>query len=191
MTAGLLRPAVRGSQARSAPSIVVLAGPCAHDRVMTVHRWPPGMPPEELGAVVHGPVLLSRAPGIVAGLRCVVAHPGRLLLPLVVRAEGVQAEAAGRQTFHDGLPLGEVGGSQPQLHVTVDEMSGYADASATQCSGGGDAFSLDADYWITHHPRDGRLHVSIAWPEAGLPETSTVLVLEGLDDAQERIVRLL
>ncbi|MCI2238033.1 hypothetical protein MO973_38250 [Paenibacillus sp. TRM 82003] len=66
---------------------------------MTMHRWPPALPPDELGAVVHGPVVLARATGIVAGLRCVFAHTGGLLLPVVLRAGGVQAEAAARQTF--------------------------------------------------------------------------------------------
>ncbi|MGY1841507.1 MULTISPECIES: hypothetical protein [unclassified Modestobacter] len=62
-------------------------------------RWPAAPPPDDLGAVVHCPVLLARSPGIAAGLRCVFAHPGGLHLPVVVRAEGVQAEAAGRRTF--------------------------------------------------------------------------------------------
>lgn len=65
---------------------------------MTRLRWPAQLPPDdELGAVVHGPVVLARSPGIAAGLRCVFAHPTGLHLPLVLRAEGVQAEAAGRR----------------------------------------------------------------------------------------------
>lgn len=177
----------------------MLPHPRTHDRLMPLHRWPPGMPAEELGAIVHGPVILARATGIAAGLRCIFAHPGRLLLPLVVRANGVQAEAASRQSFRrgrhataaSGVGLSTSTGSDPQLHVSLNERSGFADVSQNERSGGDDGFDLEASYWIDEYPRDGRVHVVLAWPQAGLPETSTVLTLEGLDDAAQRILRLL
>ena len=65
---------------------------------MRAHRWGAVVEPTDLGAVVHGPVVLGRAPGIVAGLRCVFGHTDGLWLPFVLRAEGVQAEAAFRQS---------------------------------------------------------------------------------------------
>ena len=166
---------------------------------MTLHRWPPGMPAAELGAIVHDPVILARATGIAAGLRCIFAHPGRLLLPLVVQANGVHAEAASRQTFPrerhataaSGGGLSTKTGSDLQLLVAVNERWGFADASRSERSGGDDAFDMEAHYWIDEYPRDGRVHLRLAWPQAGLPETSTVLTLKGLEDAAQRILPLL
>ncbi|WP_432571277.1 hypothetical protein [Kineococcus sp. SYSU DK005] len=163
---------------------------------MTPHRWPPAAPPDELGAVVHGPVVLARATGIVAGLRCVFAHTGGLLLPFVLRARGVQAEAACRQTFGHLREPGPDGGgavswSLPQVHVEVDGLAGFADSSGGPSSGGDDDFEMQARYWIDRLPRDGRLGIGVAWPRAGLPESRTVLELGDLGDLHERVLPLL
>ena len=161
-----------------------------------LHRWPPAQPPDELGAVVHGPVVLGRAPGIVAGLRCVFAHTGGLLLPFVLRATGVQAEAAARQTFgHLQGPVTDPGdtspGSTPAVFVEVGDRAGRADSSGGPSSGGEDGFEMEARYWIGEIPRDGRLRITVAWPQAGLPESRTVLTLDGLDDLSARVLPLL
>ena len=159
---------------------------------MTAHRWPAAVPPDELGAVVHGPVLLARAPGIAAGLRCVFAHPGGLRLPFVLRASGVQAEAAGRRTFR--RPHEETGGGDPwsgvTLHVEVDGVAGIADAANQESSGSADAFTLESTYWIDRLPRDGRLRLTVAWEQAGLAGTTTELRLDDLGNLGDRVVAL-
>ncbi|PRY12493.1 hypothetical protein [Kineococcus rhizosphaerae] len=147
---------------------------------MRAHRWAAAVEPTDLGAVVHGPVVLARAPGIVAGLRCVFAHTDGLWLPFVLRAEGVQAEAATRQSFSGHLPLDETGPgtwSEPVVAIGVDGDEGFADASRSSGGGGEDSFDLDAGYWVDRVPSDGRLTVTVSWPQAGLPETRTDLVL--------------
>ena len=163
---------------------------------MTLHRWSPATPPDELGAVVHGPVILARATGIVAGLRCVFAHTTGLLLPFVLRAEAVQAEAASRQAFghiHEPItdPDDTRSWSLPQVHVAVNDQAGFADSSGGPTSGGDDDFEMQARFWIDEIPRDGRLGITVAWPQAGLPQTRTVLHLEGLNDLHERVLPLL
>ena len=159
---------------------------------MTRHRWPAALPPDELGVVVHGPVLLARSPGIAAGLRCVYAHPGGLLLPLVVRADGVQAEAAGRNTFprHRSEARERDPWSGLTLEVAVDGICGIADAAHHESSGSGDAFSSEGRYWIDRLPHDGRLRLTVAWPEAGLARKTAVLALEDLGGLGERMVPL-
>jgi hypothetical protein len=129
---------------------------------VTRHRWPAALPPDELGVVVHGPVLLARSPGIAAGLRCVYAHPGGLRLPLVLRAADVQADAAARTTsprFRD-----DAGDREPwsglTLDVEVDGIRGVADAANQESSGNADDFSLEGTYWIDRLPRDGRLRLT-------------------------------
>jgi len=160
---------------------------------MTRSRWPAQAPPEELGAVVHGPVVLARSPGIAAGLRCVFAHPTGLHLPVVVRAEGVQAEAAGRRTF-PGARGREVLEPAPwsglQLSVQVDGESRTVDAAGQESSGSIDRFSAEAVYWVGALPTDGQLGISVGWPQAGLAEATTVLALEGLDDLATRVLSL-
>lgn len=46
---------------------------------------------------------------------------------------------------------------------------------------------------LTVHVRaDDRagLHLTVAWPQAGLPESQTVLTLDPLDDVRERVLSL-
>ncbi|TFV75052.1 hypothetical protein E4P40_19555 [Blastococcus sp. CT_GayMR20] len=159
---------------------------------MTLHRWAAVLPPDELGVVVHGPVLLGRSPGIAAGLRCVFAHPGGLRLPFVLRASGVQAEAAGRRTF--SRPRDEAGVDGPwsgvTLHVEVDGVTGIADAAHQESSGSADVFALESTYWIDRLPGDGRLRLTVAWPQAGLAETTTELELDDLGGLDGRVVPL-
>lgn len=164
---------------------------------MTLHRWPPAVQPDELGAIAHGPVILARGPGIVAGLRCVFAHTGGILLPFVLRAHGVQGEAASRQFFRHDFESTEPQTdvippwSAPQVHVEVNDSAGYADPGGGPSSGGDDDFEMQGRYWIDEIPRDGTLAVTVAWPQAGLPQSRTVLHLDGLDALHQRVLPLL
>jgi hypothetical protein len=158
---------------------------------VTSARWPSQVLPFELGAVVHGPVLLARSPGIAAGLRCVFAHPGGLHLPLVLHAEGVQAEAAGRRTFPPpGGASGRDSWSGPVLTVELDGESRTADAGSQESSGGSDAFDMAAAYWIGRLPRNGVVTLTFAWPQAGLSGGTVTLQLGDLTDVAARVVPL-
>jgi hypothetical protein len=140
---------------------------------------------------VHGPVLLARSPGIAAGLRCVFAHPGGLHLPLVLHAEGVQAEAAVRRTFPTAGGTAEVDPwSGPVLTVELDGETRTADAGGQESSGGSDAFDLAASYWIGRLPHDGTLRLTLAWPQAGLTRSTATLRLGDLADVASRVVPL-
>lgn len=147
---------------------------------MRAHRWPPAPEPDELGAIAHGPVVLARSPGIVAGLWCVVAQTGGLSLPFVLRAAGVQAEAASRQSTSHRLALEDAGPgtfSEPRVGIRVGDAEGLADASQATSSGGDDAYDLDANFWIDALPADGRVVVTVSWVQAGLAESRTELRL--------------
>lgn len=158
---------------------------------VSVHRFPPAVTPDELGAVVHGPIILARATGIVVGLRCVFAHTAGLQLPMVLRATGVKAEAASRSRQrplgeHDPRPF-----SGPTMHVEVGDHSGWADPSQTRTTGGKDYFAMDANYWINQVPSDPRLFLTVTWLQAGLPESRTELALDHLDNYDDQILPLL
>jgi hypothetical protein len=139
-------------------------------------------------------VLLARSPGIAAGLRCVFAHPGGLHLPLVLRADGVQAEAAVRRSFPPRdpgppRPAERDPWSGPRLTAGIDGEVRTADPGEQQSSGGSDAFDLQAAYWLGRLPSDGRVELTFSWPEAGLAENTVELRLD-LGDLPGRIVRL-
>ena len=160
---------------------------------MPTARWPAELLPDELGAVVHGPVVLARSPGIAVGLRCVFAHPTGLHLPLVLLAEGVQAEAATRRSgmgrHSDEMPE-HMPWSGLSLTVEMDGEVRTADPTRRTSSGSDDHYALAADHWIGALPGDGRLTLTAGWPEAGLAEQRTVLTLEDLDHLADRVVSL-
>jgi hypothetical protein len=141
--------------------------------------------------VVHGPAILGRATGIVVGLRCVFAHADGLLLPVVLHASGVQAEAAGKQRHRprSGDALQDHG-SMLAVHVRADDRAGPADPSRTTGSARPDSFWLEATYWLDVLPSDRQLHLTVAWPQVGMPESQTVLTLDPLDDVLERVLPL-
>ncbi|MFQ1002745.1 hypothetical protein [Modestobacter sp. SSW1-42] len=161
-------------------------------------RWPPAMiPRDELGVVVHGPVVLARSPGIIAALRHVVAHPDALYLSMVVHADGVQAEAAARDRQRwrsaDRPAAGTAGSdpwSGPLVTVAVDGEERTVDPGTSRSSGGPDSYDSDTLYRVGRLPPDGRLQLTVAWPQAGLAEATTVLQLDDLRDLAARVVRL-
>lgn len=147
--------------------------------------WPDGPMPKDLGAVVLGPVLLGRASGVAVGLRCVFAHPTGLHLPLVLVATGGDADRANRASFpsRDSAPTFRLLAEANGKHGPVDQWR--------QESQGWDGhFAMRADYWVAELPHDRVLALTVAWPEIGLPLTSTTHHLEPLADLDSRVVSL-
>jgi hypothetical protein len=167
---------------------------------MSVDRWSFEDQSGVLGVLVHGPAVVARSTGIVAAVRCIFASPGGLEIDLVLRAIGVQAEAAGRQSFGGHVPhmppAGETigtwrGGSEPVLLVEVNGRRATAYPSEQGSSGGEDHFDSEMSVAIPELPSDGLIKLSVSWPEAGLAEGSVTLTLGSLDDLENRVVRLL
>ena len=161
----------------------------------------PTIVPDDTGVPVHGPLLLSRAPGIRAVLTQLRAHadPPGLMLHLHLTAVDVHAEAATRQVVDDTprrLPHLDGGsedpGPGPVLHVRVDDVAASVPAGARsvrtfQDTSTGEArFSWEATYWIPQLPTEGRIHLRIRWPQAGLPEAEHTLVLAPPADGDRR-----
>jgi hypothetical protein len=158
-----------------------------------------------LGVVVHGPAILagSAALGVVAGVRCVFAHPSGVHLPVVAAASGIYAEAADRVHRGSLKALEQAEKSQPGrgdvrsdplrtmvLTVQVNGRRGPAHPYQEQSSGGNDHFDLQADYWIPELPGDELIEVTTSWPEIGLEEHTTVLSCGHLDDLAGRVYPL-
>lgn len=169
---------------------------------------------EGLGALVHGPRVLSRGPGIGLGLRCAFAYLDGLLLSLEVKAIGQAALDAAESEFR--LPSGRSGPPRPprlppsaphfsvpasaagltpegQLWLTLDQhhnSGGLLTRGARGEDPGTLAYHRDVDLWWPGSPEDARLPFEAGWPELGAPTTTTVLALENLDDLHERVVRL-
>ncbi|WP_432573199.1 hypothetical protein [Kineococcus sp. SYSU DK005] len=168
----------------------------------------------ELGALVHGPCVLSTGPGIGIGLRCAFAHLDGLLLSIEVKATG---QAARNAHDSDSLPRSGRSGLRPSrtLPYSSARLSVPASAAGTTPDGqpwlrlehhsdrrahtarrssgddpGTPAYVQDLDLWWPDLPADARLPLEAGWPELGAPMTTTVLVLENLDDLAEKVVRL-
>jgi hypothetical protein len=166
---------------------------------MSLDRWSSERDPDVLGVLVHGPAVIARSAGIVMAVRCIFARPGGLELDLMLRAAGVQAEAASRQTFgkHDpllGLPDqaedGWRGGSEPELFIEVDGRRAIAYPHEQSSGGGDDHFDSEMRVVIAGLPSDGVITLTSSWPEAGLAEGSLRLTLDSLDDLENRVIRL-
>ena len=151
-------------------------------------------PPESLGAVVHGPIVLGRAPGIAVGLRCIFGYPSGLSLQVVLRARGVQAEAAARRSEYAGVGYQGHGSTarRPQELLSVDVAGRLHPLSPvhTETSSGDDVFDHEATYWLSPLPRERELVLVVAWPQAGLPEQTCRLTLGELHDLSERVLPL-
>ncbi|WP_432534897.1 hypothetical protein [Kineococcus arenarius] len=156
-------------------------------------RWVPAIPPDDTGVQAHGPLLLSEAPGIRAELDHVQAHahPAGLMLHLNLHADGVPAQAAQRQLLDQPRePLDPAGGtadlgSQPVLHVTINDLADQVHAKQRSVrthqdkSTGEVRLAMHARYWIAELPADAQVRLSISWPRAGLPHAEHTLTLLG------------
>ncbi|WP_024288947.1 hypothetical protein [Cellulomonas sp. KRMCY2] len=152
---------------------------------MIEHVWSNDPLPEDLGVVVLGPVLLGRANGVAVGLRCVFAHPTGLHLLLVLLANGHGADLANRASFPgpDSAPTF-------RLLAEANGKRGPVDHWRQGAEGGDGQFVMRADYWVNELPHDRTLALTVAWPEIGLPQTSTTLLLGNMTDLDRRVVSL-
>ncbi|NAZ74313.1 hypothetical protein GTQ99_02585 [Kineococcus sp. T13] len=150
------------------------------------HHWQLEPPPEDVGVLAHGRMPLSRGQGISAELHHLQAHAQGLMLHLVLRADGVYAEAAKRQLTprpmmprRDAAPDGDgptaAADSSPLLHIEVNDLVEQVPPQRSEAHGTNDAFEMQAQFWIGELPRDGRVAVAVQWPQAGLPLGGTVL----------------
>jgi hypothetical protein len=159
---------------------------------MTYSRWTTIEHHDELGVIVHGPAIVARSTGIAFAVRCIFAHSDGLILDFVLRASGVQAEAACRQTFRARPDRPSIEGSEPAVFLEggghrVDVCS-YGESSA---EGGGETFRAERNLGVSILPPDGTITLTASWPEAGLAEGSVTLTLEIPDDLDSRVLRLL
>ncbi|WP_432572281.1 hypothetical protein [Kineococcus sp. SYSU DK005] len=136
-----------------------------------------------LGAIVHGPAVLARAPGIAVGLRCVFAYPDSLSVWLVARAEAAlipqdppprsDAEAvvqAQREALWPGRP------HDPLVHVTMN----HAPAQRLSWAERRDDCTIDGVRYISCSarllglPAGGQLDVEVSWGPALAPVLTRV-----------------
>jgi hypothetical protein len=78
------------------------------------------------------------------------------------------------------LPSFDEGDSLRLGVMTPAGAARWLDAYASSSSETEDHYRLEAAYWLTPLPVDGLLTLVCAWPEIGLPETQTNLILPEL-----------
>ena len=163
---------------------------------MKRERWIDAPAEIDLGAVVHGPLVLAAGSGVAVGLRCVFAHQTGLHLPLVVLATGVHAEAAGRQTGQPAAPPGyrpsdPPGWSHLQVSGEVNGRVGEMEPFSASRSSSLDRYTEQAEYWIGELPGDGVLRLTVGWPRIGLDPATTTLQLGPPDQIATGAITLL
>lgn len=151
-----------------------------------------------LGALAHGPVLLARVPGIAVGLRCVFAFPEGLKLWFVAHARDVdlvpanpsprsEEEAAELSRRWSEFPAGA---DEPVVHVGVGGIRQRLPLHARgDHSSGTGARHVSGELRVLGLPADGRVTVDVSWGPS-LPETSTTLQLENLEEVAASAVAL-
>ncbi|GAA3559718.1 hypothetical protein GCM10022197_14000 [Microlunatus spumicola] len=132
-------------------------------------------------------------------MRCIFARPGGLELDLVLRAVGVQAEAAGRQSLEEpddrgtrrceGSWLGR-GGSELDLTIEIDGRKAVVYPFEQSASGGEDEYTSEFRVAVDVLPSDGRVTLITSWPRAGLAKGGVTLTLATLDGLEDRVVQL-
>jgi hypothetical protein len=166
---------------------------------VSVDRWSSEPNYDGLGVVVHGPSVVARSTGIAMAVRCIFAYPGGLEIDLVLRAAGVQAEAAARQSFGRHVPMLRPadetedtwrGGSEPEVVIGMDGRRAVAYPREQTSSGGEDEFNSELRVAVAELPSDGVITLTASWPQAGLAEGSATLTLAPLDDLENRVIQL-
>ncbi|GAB3470188.1 hypothetical protein AB1207_13580 [Kineococcus endophyticus] len=169
---------------------------------MTTHPWNVEESDDtwrRLGAVVHGPAVLARAPGIAVGLRCVFAYPDSLSVWLLARADAAlipqdlpprsDAEAA-VQSQWEALWPGRP--HDPLVHVTLD----HGPQRRLSWAERRDDSTLDGVRYISSAsrilglPAGGQLDFEVSWGPALAP-VSTRVQLSHLQRLTDRALLLL
>jgi hypothetical protein len=86
----------------------------------------------------------------------------------------------GAITEQRDLPQFEEGGTLRLAVLTPARDAQWLDAYQATSSSTEERYRLEASYWMTPLPRDGLLTLACAWPEIGLPEALTDVVLPDL-----------
>ena len=186
----------------------------------TLGRVSSGIPfsfEQELGVLAHGPRVLSAAPGIGIGLRCLFAHSDGLMLCVQVKATGQTARDAYECGPHlgsgrsGGLPRPALPPSEVRLEVPAGAGGSTAEAQSwpwlehhvnhtTYGTPGASPdhpnrpgtplYVQELNLWWPALPADARLPLHAGWPEIGAPMSTTVLVLHHLDRLAQEVIRL-
>jgi hypothetical protein len=83
-------------------------------------------------------------------------------------------------TEQRSLPRFEEGDTLRLAVLTPAGDARWLDAYQSTSSRTEDRYRLEASYWVTPLPRDGLLTLACSWPEIGLPEALTDVVLPDL-----------
>ncbi len=143
----------------------------------------PVKPDEELlGIVVHSGLVLASDKGVVAALRRITAFPAGLSLDAVVLEAAAPPDHLHKQATIEPPHLPRFGrGDELRLAVLTrgDEPQSLHPYQASS-SGNDTHYRFEASYWAAPLPVHGLLTLVCAWPEVGLGETVTDILLPDL-----------
>lgn len=163
--------------------------------------WYIGMlPPEtsELGAVAHGPAILAQLPGVIIGLRTIMAYTSGLEIAVMVAASGAQASLVERQFVapaeidpSSGLPSrGPILGENLRLSAADDSTEQPTPRRNTAARSRSGFYRREYLFVTSELPTSSQLRYLIAWPSVGIRPFTVEVAIPEPEDIRRRIITL-
>ena len=140
----------------------------------------------EIGAVAHGPMVLTQNEGITVALRSIMAYSRGLEIAVTVVGRGIHAEAIHRQYTAPAVTDSETGRSRPgpkrgrpmKLRALDDPLlQPVLRADSQGWYNTVDLYQREYLYEISDLPNTRHLPLIAEWPEVGLDPVTTDLLL--------------
>jgi hypothetical protein len=146
----------------------------------------------ELGAIAHGPLLLSDSNGYRVGLRYLIAYRNVIDMALTVSASGLRsAELAAHFRATYG-PSGRPSVARPEdgfsTWVVSPELNIYTERSSQNPHTEEGHYVRDFSYVINGRPTGVSLEIEYRWPAIDLDRTRVVLEIPPAQALDEAIV---
>jgi hypothetical protein len=163
---------------------------------MSQFAWIDRPVPAELGAIAHGPIVLSEFGGYRIGLRYIVAYRLVMDVALVVAARGPESATLARQfTVRRvaGEPLAVTKRSRPDglvVRVVAPELHISPRGSSRNPNTIEGHYMQEFSYAIDGRPDGTSLTLEYFWPGIGLEREQCALTIPSPEILNSRIIRI-
>ncbi|QHE73460.1 hypothetical protein [Rhodococcus sp. WAY2] len=145
----------------------------------------------ELGAIAHGPLLLSDSNGYRVGIRYLIAYRNVMDMTLAVSATGSKSAELARQ-FRATYGTGRLSAAKPEdgfsTWVVSPELNIHTERSSQNPHTMEGHYVREFSYVINGRPTGTFLEIEYRWPAIGLDRTRVVLEIPPAHALDEAIV---
>ena len=146
----------------------------------------------ELGAIAHGPLLLSDSNGYRVGLRYLIAYRKVMDMALTVSASGLKSAELASQFRAIQGPGGLASIAEPEAEfsawVVSPDLNIYTERSSQNPHTEEGHYVREFSYVINGRPTGTSLEIEYRWPAIGLDRTRVVLEIPPARALDEAIV---